>query len=149
MLVYRICLEKWSKELKASGAGGRWNSKGRFVIYTAATRALACLENIVHRSGEGLNNNFKVLTIEISPSVKISEIRVNSLSKDWYEFAKYSYCRNIGDEWITKNETAILKLPSAIIPAESNYLINPSHKDFKKIKILRCEDFNFDPRIKS
>lgn len=149
MLVYRICLEKWSKELKASGAGGRWNSKGRFVIYTAATRALACLENLVHRSGEGLNNKFKVLTIEIPQSIKISEVNIKNLPEGWYEFAQYNDCRCIGDEWINKNETAVLKVPSAIIPAENNFILNPSHKDFKRIKILRCDDFNFDPRIKA
>lgn len=148
MYVYRICLAKWSHELKASGAGGRWNSKGKFVIYTAASRALACLENIVHRSGEGLNNSFKVLTIDIPDSIKFSKVNIASLNKDWFEFNNYSYCRSIGDKWIDNQETLILKVPSAIIPAESNYLINTAHIDFKKIKIVSSEDFNFDPRVK-
>jgi RES domain-containing protein len=147
MVVYRICLEKWSKELKASGAGGRWNSKGKLVIYTAASRALACLENLVHRSGEGLNSNFKILTIEIPDSAKITEIKISELDKDWYEYVNYSYCRSIGDKWIQNCNTLIMKVPSAIIPAESNYLINPSHNDFKKIRIAAIEDFKFDPRV--
>lgn len=149
MEVYRICLEKWSHELKASGVGGRWNSKGKLVIYTAASRALACLENIVHRSGEGLNNSFKVLTIDIPDSIKIAEVNTSSMNKNWYEYSNYSYCRNIGDKWIDKCEALILKVPSAIIPAESNYLINPAHRDFKKVKIVSSENFNFDPRVKN
>lgn len=149
MYVYRICLEKWSHELKASDAGGRWNSKGKLVIYTAASRALACLENIIHRSGEGLNNSFKVLTIDIPDTIKFSEVNISTLSKNWYEFSNYSYCRNIGDKWIENCETLILKVPSAIIPAESNYLINPAHRDFKKVKIVSSENFNFDPRVKN
>lgn len=147
MLVYRICLEKWSKELQASGAGGRWNSKGRLVIYTAASRALACLENLVHRSGEGLNSSFKILTVEIPDTAKITEVNTSELDRNWFEFTNYAYCRNIGDKWIQNCDTLIMKVPSAIIPAESNYLINPSHSDFKKVKIAAIEEFKFDPRV--
>ena len=65
MEVYRICLAEYAKGLFASGARGRWNVKGSFVIYTAGSRALACLENVVHRSGEGLQSIFKVLVIHV------------------------------------------------------------------------------------
>ncbi len=148
MLVYRICLEKWSHKLVASGFAGRWNSKGRFVIYTASSRSLACLENLVHRSGEGLNEKFKVLTIEVPSKTKITEVSIEQLSKGWFEYSNYSNCRNIGDTWITKGDSLILKVPSAIIPEESNYLININHTDFKFISLKKVEDFRFDQRIK-
>lgn len=146
MIVYRICLSKWSKKLTASGFPARWNSKGKFVIYTANTRALACLENVVHRSGEGLNGRFKVMIIEIPSKVKIKEIK--TLPKDWFTFESYSDCQKIGDKWIEEEEFAILKMPSAIISKEYNYLININHKDFKYVKLKNVEDFIFDPRIK-
>lgn len=148
MLVYRICLEKWSHALTASGFAARWNSKGRYIIYTAGSRSLACLENIVHRSGEGLNDKFKILTIDIPSKIKIAEIKESELDKDWSEYSNYSYCRKLGDAWIIKCDTLILKVPSAIIPEESNFLINPNHPDFKFISIKKVEDFKFDQRIK-
>ena len=147
MQVYRICLTKWSKQLAASGFPGRWNSKGKLVIYTAGNRALACLENIVHRGGEGLNSSFNILTIDIPKDVHISKLNEDNLDPDWYKYSNYSYCRNIGDEWIENRKSLVLKVPSAIIPSEYNYLINPLHNDFKKVTIAKVEDFKFDPRV--
>jgi len=148
MKVYRISLAKWSKKLTASGFPARWNSKGKFVIYTASSTALACLENVVHRSGEGLNQNFKVMIIEIPSKVKISNINLKKLPKDWHKFEFYSMSQKLGDKWIDSQKTAVLKVPSSIIKREFNYLINPNHPDFKFVKLIDIEDFEFDPRIK-
>lgn len=148
MLVYRISLSKWSKKLTASGYPARWSSKGKFVINTASTRALAYLENVVHRSGEGLNENFKVMVIEIPSRVKIKEIKIEKLSPKWFEFESYSDCQKIGDQWIEDSEYGVMKVPSSIIKREYNYLINVNHKDFKYIKLKAVEEFVFDPRIK-
>lgn len=144
MKVYRITLAKWSNELIASGFPARWNSKGSFVIYTAGSISLACLENVVHRSGEGLNQNFKVMTIEIPSKVKISIIEVDNLTN--IDF--YSQTQQLGDKWIKEQKTAVLKVKSSIISKEFNYLINPNHLDFQLIKLIGTEDFTFDPRIK-
>ena len=77
MLVYRITTKELSTFLAASGNSARWNTKGNNVIYTSSSRALACLENIVHRSGEGLNKIFKVVIIEIPAFVQIKKIQIN------------------------------------------------------------------------
>jgi RES domain-containing protein len=148
LILYRICLERWSHDLSASGNAGRWNSKGKFVIYTAGSRALACLENIVHRSGEGNDDNYKILLIEVPDTTLITEIKKESLQKNWNDYTNYNYCRKFGDEWLSENSTLILKVPSAIIPEENNYLINPNHKDFKRVKIIRTDNFAFDKRLK-
>ncbi|MBU1101975.1 MAG: RES family NAD+ phosphorylase [Bacteroidetes bacterium] len=147
MEVYRITHIKWSSNLIASGKGGRWNSEGKNIIYTASSRALACLENVVHRSGEGLNSLFKVIVIHIPDELKKGIVDLQSLSEEWYKFERYSECRLIGNEWYRKSECAILEVPSAIIPNEKNYLINTDHSDFCKIHIISREDFRFDPRI--
>ena len=147
MLVYRIVLERYAS-LYASGVEGRWNSAGAKVLYTASSRALACLENVVHRSGEGLNDNFKTLVIEIPSSERIEKITQKDLAKDWQQFNREHFCRLIGDDWYYRQESMILQVPSVIIPNEVNYLINTQHKNFKKVKLKSIEPFIFDSRIK-
>jgi RES domain-containing protein len=147
MLVYRITLKKYSKKLVASGNAARWNSKRNYVIYTAASSALACLENVVHRGGEGLNNLFKVLIVEIPDDLKIEKVMLSKQQKDWMNFTNYPYSQSIGDAWIAKQISPVLQVPSAIIANESNFLINQNHNDFKKVRVQKVEDFIFDPRL--
>ncbi len=117
------------------------------MLYTASSRALACLENVVHRSGEGLNNSFKVVVIEIPDDVSITVVKEDQLP-NWTDFAAYSDCQKIGDQWVNDNDTLVLKAPSAIIQKEYNYLLNVNHPQMSKVKILGTEDFQFDSRIK-
>ena len=147
MIVYRITKEEFSRELKASGYPARWNYKGTYIIYTAESRSLACLENLVHRSGEGGNNLYKVMLIQIPDNVKIEVIETGQLKKDWQKIENYSYCQALAANWIAGLKTAILKVPSVLIKNEFNYLINPAHADFKKIKLTATEDFIFDARF--
>ncbi|HNM31163.1 MAG TPA: RES family NAD+ phosphorylase [Chitinophagales bacterium] len=147
MLIYRIVLERYAS-LYASGVEGRWNSAGAKVLYAASSRALACLENVVHRSGEGLNDNFKTLVIEIPSTERIEKITQKDLPKDWQQFNREHFCRLIGDDWYYRQESMILQVPSVIIPNEVNYLINTQHKNFKKVKLKSIEPFIFDTRIK-
>jgi RES domain-containing protein len=147
MIVYRICLEKWSKKLRASGRAARWNSDGVHLIYTAGSRALACLENLVHRSGEGFDTFFRLMIIEIPDDVNIGEIKEDGLPKTWYEGKNYLICRTIGDLWLKERTVCVLKVPSAIIPEEFNYLIHPNHPDFNKISIIKTLPFKFDRRF--
>lgn len=147
MRVYRITLEPFSHRLYASGQRARWNSKGTFVIYTASNRSLACLENVVHRGGEGLNAVFRTMIIEIPNNLDIEVIEQDSLPVGWQDFTMQNWSRRIGDEWVRAETSPILKVPSAIIPMEHNYLINPNHPDFKFIKLISTEKFVFDSRL--
>ncbi len=148
MLVYRITTVEWSDKMTASGFPARWNSKGRFVLYTAASRALACLENVVHRSGEGLNDVFRVMVIDVPDHLEILELKLKDLPPNWDDYTSYSTTQKIGDEWIAGLETPILKVPSAIIPQENNYLFNLAHPDYYRLKLIKTEPFAFDLRIK-
>ena len=85
MTVFRITTEKWCKSLSASGYPARWSARGKFVIYTAESRSLACLENLVHRSGEGSNTLFKVMLIEIPERLTIETIDEQTLTKNWHK----------------------------------------------------------------
>ncbi len=149
MHVYRIALEKYSKSLAASGVAARWNSKDVKMIYTASTRALACLENVVHRSAIGLQAGFRTMAIEIPDGLPMTVVKKEELPTDWHLFENYPYTQALGDAWISKGETAILQVPSAIIAEECNYLLNPAHEDFEQIKLIKTELFEFDPRIKT
>lgn len=149
MDVYRICLAKYAGELFASGIRGRWNPKGNFVIYTAGSRALACLENVVHRSGEGLNGHFRTVVIDIPDDMIIESISANELPTNWQEIRSYPACQALGNIWYQQRTSAVLCVPSSIIPEEYNFILNTRHPDFLKIKIKSTEDFFFDPRIKT
>ncbi len=148
MLVYRITLEQFSHSLKASGRAARWNSNDVHMIYTSSSRSLACLENVVHRNQLGLNNNFRLLTIEISDKVKPEILSVDDLQPNWKEYSNLPYTQKIGSLWIKKAVSAVLKIPSSIVQDEFNYLINPEMINSKNIKILKTELFVFDDRIK-
>ncbi len=147
MIVYRITKEEYSTLLKASGYPARWNAKGSFVIYTAETRSLACLENLVHRSGEGNNALYKVMLIQIPDNLKMEVINIADLKKEWQKIENYFYCQQLASGWLNDFKTAVLKVPSVIIKNEFNYLINTAHPDFKKIKLSGVEDFIFDTRF--
>ena len=141
LIVYRITLERYAGSLHASGFPNRWNSKGTRMIYTSASRALASLENIVHRSGEGLNGIFSIMEIKIAESLDIFEIKDEQLPSGWTSRQNRSITQHIGDEWIMGNSSVALLVPSVIIPGENNVLLSPSHPDFKKIKIIHSEQF--------
>src|SRR3954466_11561885 len=100
MNVFRITLQKYSHSLIASGNPARWNSKDVKMIYTASSRALACLENLVHRSGLGLNGLFQTMVIDIPGGVAITPLDPAKLVSNWQLFAHYPQTQAIGDAWI-------------------------------------------------
>lgn len=148
MLVFRIALAKYAAGLIASGMAARWNSNDVKVIYTSSSRSLACLENVVHRSQLGLSLNFNVLTIEIPDGIRILNQDLKELPESWNAFESMHITQRIGDKWIKDSKAPVFRVPSSIIPSEFNYLINPAHLDFSKIRHLKTEPFVFDDRIK-
>jgi len=147
MNVFRITLEPYSHVLHASGRPARWNSGGTFLVYSAGTRSLACLENLVHRGGEGLDSNFRVMTIDIPPDLELGQVLPNDLPVNWREYEYQGNTRRVGDNWVKEGKTAVLKVPSAIIPEEFNYLLNPAHRDFSRIQLTSTDPFSFDRRL--
>ena len=148
MEVFRISAPRYAQSLTASGVANRWNAAGQYIIYTAATASLACLENVVHRGAEGLQAPFKLMQLEIPDQVLIEEVTADLLPTGWQQVTSYPQCQEIGGAWYQLRRSAVLKVPSAIITSEANYLINTSHPDFGLIKLLGAENFIFDPRIK-
>ena len=149
MQVYRICLAKYADDLFASGRRARWNTQDKFVIYTASSRALACLENVVHRSGEGLSEQFRVLVIDVPDAIAMEEVPVAQLPMGWEKASRYALCQPLGDTWYERRQAAVLRVPSSIVPQEFNYILHTRHPDFKRIRIMAREEFSFDSRIKA
>ena len=148
MLVYRIILSKYAGGLFASGNAARWNPNDVGVIYTASSRSLACLENVVHRGAAALTKQFEVLTVNIPDQLKIKTVKFKELPPNWADFDRIHHTQTIGHNWVKNGGSAILQVPSSIINEESNYLFNPAHADFSEIKTVRRQLFVFDSRIK-
>jgi len=149
MVVYRIATHKRAQSLTASGRAARWNPNEVDMIYTASSRSLACLENVVHRTQLGLNALFSVMIIDVPDTLHVEKIKLTDLPVDWKTLESYPITQQIGAQWIKSKSGPILEVPSAIITGEVNYLINPKHPDFELIKLIRVEPFVFDTRIKS
>ena len=151
MEVFRITHQNWATQLYGSGIPARWNSGSVAVIYSAASRSLACLENIVHRNTVELTDLFRTMVIYIPDGIDMAQITNADLPRDWHMAGEkyYRKTRPEGDKWVQENKYLVCKVPSAIIRNEFNYLINPAHPDFKKIKLISTEAFFFDSRIKN
>ena len=153
MLTYRIGQTKYAGDMKGPGIDGRWNSAGMYVIYTGGSLALSCLEKLAHSTGASLySGNYSVTIYQVPDKLKIKEIilaELIALHVDWTKVLNYPLTQAIGDKWLLERETAILKVPSAIIGLEYNYLFNPTHPDFGKIRISAIDPFTFDERLKA
>jgi len=148
MEVFKICREKYSHSLNASGASNRWNKKDEFVIYTGSSRSLSTLEMVAHRSYINISSQYKLLIILITDESSIKEIDINDLPENWKSIEAYVELQEIGSKWYHPNESLVLKVPSAIIPQEFNYIINTKHPLFSTHIILKeVDDFAWDNRL--
>ena len=147
MLIFRITPKKYSRSLVAPGLPGRWNGAGRKVIYAAESIPLAFMENMIRRKGLGFNDLFAIMLIDVPDKLTISETDLKKLPKNWRDYKDYSRCQAIGNNWYDTGSTAILKVPSAILPSGFNYVLNTTHPDFKKIRLAGTSPLIPDERI--
>ena len=89
----------------------------------------------------------RVMVIDVPDEWPIVTVALETLPPDWFDFHQYGTCQRLGGEWLQSSQSAVLQVPSAIIPSEWNYLLNPAHPDFPQIQLLRTEPFVFDPRF--
>jgi len=155
MIVFRIEREKYlTTTLTGIGAsmseGYRWNSLHTRIVYTAETRALATLEVSVHLDlSEDLPDDRHYVSIEIPDDLLILEVDIGHLPKNWDSKPPVLTTQIIGDDFVNYAEAAVLKVPSAIVPQEFNYLINPNHDDAKRIKVISTVKMALDRRFGS
>jgi RES domain-containing protein len=148
MLVHRLARLVHAK-LDGEGArlaGGRWNSRGRAAVYASSRLSLAALELLVHTDVPLVPPDLVAFEIEIPDALEIESIDISSLPKDW-RLPGHPACRSIGDTWLAEERTAVLRVPSAVVPEESNYIINPAHRAAKSIHVVERRKFAFDSRL--
>lgn len=150
MIVFRLSKSTYCKDLSGYGAeksGGRWNDKGLAMVYTSGTRALCLTEIAVHIPLGIIPTDFILTTIEFPDTIEILEINESELPENWKVFPHTSFPRKIGKSFLEKASHLVLKVPSAVVQGEFNYLFNPHHDLMKKVKIEKTEPFFFDERL--
>jgi len=126
--------------------GGRWNSRGTSVIYASEHESLAALEILVHIMP--LSPTVRYFSFRLERDDKLTEyFPIKNLPPDWNAEPPVSGSMWVGDDWVRSGRSAVLALPSLLSTSELNFLLNPTHPDFKKIKIASPVEYLFDPRM--
>ena len=149
MEVFRICKQR-NAGLTGTGAkitGGRWNSKGNAVIYCSENRSLAALEFLAHFTDYVIPDDLVLLSISLPTELKAEEMKLSKLPKNWRAFPAPQQLKRFGDDWVKKNSSLVLKVPSVLVENEFNYVINPAHDEIRKVKIVKKEKFGVDERF--
>ena len=148
MIVYRITNAPYKNDISGNGAamyGSRWNSKGIYLLYTSQYISLSILESLVHLKSKEIPPTQYLLHIEFPDEKEIAELSYKKIKQNWHE--EFEYTQWIGDQFIQNKKSLALKVPSAIVPEESNFLLNPLHEGFKKVKIISSELLQLDKRL--
>lgn len=126
--------------------GGRWNSPGSPLVYTAESAALAALEMLVHLGRGAILPAYVLISGSFDPAI-VTHLDRSRLPANWRSYPAPPELQLIGNEWLKGGGSAVLEVPNAIIPVGSNYLLNPQHDDFGSIRVSKPEPFEFDLRL--
>ena len=147
---WRICAPRYaSTAYSGEGArihGGRWNSKGRAVVYSSESLSLAVLEQLVHVEDPGVLDAFVVVSATVDEA-RIEVLSPASLPDNWRAYPAPPSLRAFGDTWLSEGRSLALRVPSVTVRGQYNYLINPPHPDFAGIEVSNPEPLDLDPRI--
>lgn len=145
MVLWRISRHRDLSGIGGLKAAGRWHYAGRPIVYLAETPAAALLEVCVHTSANDVPPQFTLLKIE-GPDIDIPSINIDALPEDWR--IRLEATRDLGTAWLEKNESVLLRVPSAIVPETMNRLFNPAHRQAAELRIVEAIGYPFDPRLK-
>lgn len=127
--------------------GGRWNHSGVPMVYAADSKPLALLELLVHVESHLLLETYACIPAEFDDSI-VRILGASHLPPHWNRYPAPMATKDLGTLWAQKLESAVLQVPSSLVPEQRNYLLNPKHPDFVKITIGRPESLRIDPRLK-
>jgi len=149
---WRLCRRRYATSaFDGEGArlsGGRWNQAGIPVVYVSATVSLAALEAFVHMDPDEAPEDLVVIPVGIPDDLALTVIGVRGLPRNWRSTPAPPSLQRIGSEWARDGKTAVLSVPSAVVPQERNYLLNPRHPEFSRIETGKPELFHLDPRLR-
>lgn len=127
--------------------GGRWNSRGVRLAYASSSRALAILEVLVHVTRANAPADYVFIEADL-PDDAVEELDITRLPGDWRAEPPPAPLRTIGDSWVRNNTSVALRVPSALVPEEYNFLVNPAHGRFKDLRIVGAPHLAIlDPRL--
>lgn len=144
--VWRISKPAHGKASPYGTGAHRWNSPGTPIIYAAESRALAVLEMLCHLEGRDLLRPYVLIEIGIDESL-VRTIPRSSLPQDWCADPSPPELKQVGDEWIRRAECPVLRVPSALLPDEHNFLLNTQHDEFRRLNFGEPVPFRFDPSL--
>jgi RES domain-containing protein len=127
--------------------GSRWTRRSIPAVFTSATLSLAALERFIHTDSDLEPTDLLAIPVEIHDDIVIDAVEVETLPADWRTFPAPPALAAIGEQWFRASSTPVLSVPSVVIPHERNFVLNPTHREFKQIMIGHSEPFSFDPRM--
>lgn len=127
--------------------GSRWTPRGIAVVFASATLSLAALERFVHTDPDLEPAHLVCIPVDIDSSVHIESVDPRDLPSDWRAYPTPPALAGLGQRWWESRRTAVLSVPSVVSPHERNYILNPVHQDFRRLRPGRPEPFSFDPRM--
>jgi RES domain-containing protein len=122
--------------------GGRWNSKGVRVVYLSSSLALAALELLAQLDGDAVGHEFEAIPVDLDPSLLL-EVEDHELPPGWDAPDGALHTRVVGDSWVRRAASAVLAVPSRLVPVERNFLLNPAHPEAGAVKIGAARPFRF------
>ncbi len=150
MTAWRITKRKHARHaFSGEGArefGGRWNNPGTAVVYTAQSQSLAALEMLVHLDSADLLEKYVLLAADFDRSL-VKVVDASNLPRNWRADPPPAQVRSVGDEWVLGGSSAVLQVPSVLVPGENNFLLNPGHQDLARIRFGTPLAFRFDARL--
>jgi len=150
MILYRLTLAKYANTafsgVGALRVGGRWTPPGFPAVYTASSIALSVLETLVHVDPTVMPKHL-VIRVDVPDTIRITEAQTQDLPNDWRTTPAPAVLQAIGREWIYANDSALLQVPSVVVPQESNFVLNPLHVDFAQCVIGAPDPFAIDARL--
>jgi RES domain-containing protein len=127
--------------------GGRWNSEGKAAVYASLSRALAALEYLVGVDAEDVPDDLVLMTLDVPDDLEAEAVAPHRLASDWNHVPAHPGCVRAGDDWLRRAATALLRVPSSIVPEEANLVINPRHTAAARVRVTSVRFFAYDPRL--
>lgn len=153
MRVWRLCRSAHLTEALSGKGGllvsGRWHTRGRAIIYSSGSLSLAALELLVHVERSLLPPDLVQLEIETGEAAGITIMDPSAMPGNWRQYPFPAGLQRIGDDWLVSGSSAVLQVPSALIPTEYNFLLNPQHEHARFFTVVEARPFNLDTRLLS